>query len=214
MKSQAQGIRYTIIGLIAFIALITGLFVSQYMQKGPKIDPEKFHGTWLMKPRPLHAFKLTGTDTKVFDNESLKGNWTLMFFGFTNCGHVCPTTMAELAKTYRLLAERGVKPLQKVVMVSIDPDRDTLEKMDSYVHAFDKHFYGARGNMDVVKQMTKEMGVVYTRVSAPEEKDAENYDIQHSGAVMVFNPNGELNAFFTTPHKATDLASDYRLMLG
>jgi len=214
MASQTQGIRYTIIGLFAFVALITGLFVSQYMQKGPKIDPEKFHGTWLQKPRPINEFKLTGTDARVFDNESLKGNWTLMFFGFTNCGYVCPTTMAELAKTYRLLAEKGIKPLPNVVMVSIDPDRDTLEKMDSYVHAFDKHFYGARGDMDVVEKMTKEMGIVYTRISPPAEQDAEDYDIQHSGAVMVFNPHGELNAFFTTPHKAADLAKDYRMMVG
>ena len=214
MTLQARGIRYTIIALVAFMALVTGLFVSQYAQKGPKIDPETFHGTWLQHPRAINEFHLTGTDGSIFDNQSLKGQWTFMFFGFTNCGYLCPTTMAELGKTYRLLVDKKVQPLPKVVMISIDPSRDTLQKMNSYVHAFDKHFYGARGSSSVVQKMTKEMGVVYTRVAAPQGQDKGNYDIQHSGAVMVFNPKGELNAFFTAPHKSDDLVKDYRSIIG
>lgn len=214
MASQTQRIRYTVISLVGFIALITGLFVAQYTQKGPNVDPEKFHGTWLQAPRPINAFQLTGTDGQMFDNDSLKGNWTFMFFGFTNCGYLCPTTMAELGKTYRLLMDKGVKPLPRVVMISIDPTRDSLDTMSSYVHAFDKHFYGARGDSDVVEKMTKEMGIVYTKISQENGSPTDNYDIQHSGAVMVFNPKGELNAFFTMPHKAADLAKDYRSIVG
>lgn len=214
MKSQTRGVRYTIIGLMAFMALVTGLFVSQYIHRSPSINPETFHGTWLQHPRAINDFHLLGTDGNIFDNKSLKGHWTLMFFGFTNCGYLCPTTMAELGKTYRLLVEKNIKPLPSVVMISIDPKRDTLQKMDSYVHAFDKSFYGARGSSKTVRQMTKEMGVVYTKVSAPLEQIDNDYDIQHSGAVMVFNPKGELNAFFTAPHKSEDLAKDYRSIVG
>lgn len=135
------------------------------------------------------------------------------FFGFTNCGYLCPTTMAELAKMYRTLEEEGVQPLPRVVMVSIDPDRDNLEKLNQYVKAFDPHFYGARGSDEIVKQMTREMGIAYAKIAIPNDNDPHNYDVQHSGAVMVFNPNGELNAFFTTPHQANLLAKDYQLLV-
>jgi len=214
MAYKTSGIRYTIIALVAFMALITGLFVSQYLHKGPNVDPETFHGTWLQHPRAINEFHLTGTNGNIFDNKSLKGQWTFMFFGFTSCGYMCPTTMAELGKTYRLLVEKNIQPLPKIVMVSIDPSRDTLQKIDNYVHAFNMNFYGARGSSSVVQRMTKEMGVVFTKVSAPEGQDKNNYDIQHSGAVMVFNPKGELNAFFTAPHKSENIASDYISIVG
>lgn len=214
MATQKQGVRYTIAGLLAFVALISGIFVAQHMTRTPTIDPSKFHGTWLQSPRSIEAFALDSTEGKTFSNEDLKGQWTLMFFGFTSCGYLCPTTMAELGKTYRLLESKGVKPLPKVVMVSIDAERDNLDKMSSYVHAFDRHFHGARGEAPVVEKMAREMGIVYTRVAAPVTKEAMNYDIQHSGAIIVFNPKGELNAFFTTPHKAENLAADYRMIIG
>ncbi|MCC5792651.1 MAG: SCO family protein [Legionellaceae bacterium] len=214
MARQIQNIRYTVIGLVAFVALMAGIFVAQHWQRGSHVNPATFHGTWLETARPVNTFELTGTDGKPFTNDSLQGQWTLMFFGFTNCGYLCPTTMAELGKTYRLLADKGVSPLPKVVMITIDPARDSLHKLNSYVHAFDQHFFGARGDTEMVKQMTNEMGVVYTRVASGDDQNSENYDFQHSGAVMVFNPKGELNAFFTTPHNASDIAADYRAMLG
>ena len=74
-----------------------------------KIDSTAFHGTYLENPRTVNQFSLIGTDQKPFENKSLQGHWTLVFFGFTNCGYLCPTTMAELGKMYRLLEEKGVK---------------------------------------------------------------------------------------------------------
>lgn len=199
--------------LVGLVALFAGIFVFQHSHFKEEIDPNTFHGTYLKQSRPISDFHLTGTDGQVFDNDHLKGQWTMVFFGFTNCGYVCPTTMAELGKTYRLIKEKNIKPAPKVVMVSIDPDRDSLEKLNSYVHSFDVNFYGARGSQDKIKRMTKEMGVVYTKVLPKNNQPAENYDIQHSGAIIVFNPKGELNAFFTAPHHAEDIAEDYRKLV-
>lgn len=199
--------------LLALSALITGLLVSHFMHKEKKIDPSQFHGTILQKPREIEQFELTGVDNKPFNNQNLQGQWTLVFFGFTRCGYLCPTTMTELAKMYHLLEQKEVKPLPQVVMISIDPSRDSLEGLKHYVTHFDSHFYGARGDIDLVKKMTHEMGIAYSKVLIPNAKDPENYDIQHSGAVMLFNPKGELSAFFTTPHQADLLAQDYQLLV-
>ncbi|MDX1837534.1 SCO family protein [Legionella taurinensis] len=214
MTAQKNRINLTVILLLALVALVTGFFVSQHLHKGKKIDVSQFHGTLLETPRGVNEFSLTGIDNQPFNNQSLKGQWTLVFFGFTSCGYLCPTTMAELAKMYRSLEEKGVNPLPRVVMISIDPERDDLPKLAGYVKSFDPHFYGARGESKAIKKMTREMGIAYAKVAMPTSQDAQNYDVQHSGTVMLFNPEGELSAFFTTPHQALTLAKDYQLLVG
>ncbi|WP_454786094.1 SCO family protein [Legionella sp. WA2024007413] len=213
MSLKAKSVTFTVVVLLALAGLFSGIFVGQHFHFKKKIDVSSFHGTYLENPRQVNQFNLTGMDEKPFSNKSLKGKWTLMFFGFTNCGYVCPTTMAELSKMYRILEEKGVKNLPHVVMISIDPERDNQEKLGHYVTSFNPNFYGARGDEESIKLMTREMGIAYAKVIERGTNDATNYDIQHSGALMLFNPHGELNAFFTTPHHADLLAQDYLLLV-
>jgi len=203
----------TVAILLAVGALFTGLFVSQHIHSKKKIDATQFHGTYLDNPRTINEFSLIGTDNKPFKNSNLQGHWTLVFFGFTNCGYLCPTTMAELGKMYRLLQDKKVKELPQVVMISIDPQRDSIERLGQYVTSFQPQFFGARGEEKDIKAMTREMGVAYAKVINKDSLDPQNYDMQHSGAIMLFNPQGELNAFFTTPHRADLLAKDYILLV-
>lgn len=213
MNCKAKGVTFTVVITLAIASLFAGIFVAQHLHFKKKIDVAKFHGTYLENPRTVNQFSLIGTDQKTFDNSSLQGQWTLVFFGFTNCGYLCPTTMAEIGKMYRVLETNGVKELPHVVMISIDPDRDSLEKLSSYVASFHPSFYGARGEEASVKAMTREMGVAYAKVVDKDNPDPLAYDVQHSGALMLFNPQGELNAFFTTPHHADLLAKDYMLLV-
>ncbi|CEG58067.1 SCO family protein [Legionella fallonii] len=207
--------RVTLIAAILFslAGLLGGVLLSQHFYFKKKIDVAEFHGTYLENPRTVNQFNLTGIDQKPFNNLSLQGHWTVVFFGFTNCGYLCPTTMAEISKMYKILEEKKVKNLPHVVMISIDPDRDTLEKLGHYVTSFNSTFYGARGNEEAIKLMTREMGIAYGKVAYKDNTDPKNYDVQHSGALMLFNPQGELNAFFTTPHHADLLAKDYMLLV-
>ncbi|BCA94096.1 photosynthetic protein synthase I [Legionella antarctica] len=213
MSIKIKGVTLTVTILLALAGLFAGIFLSQHLHFKKKIDPAVFHGTYLENPRTVNQFSLTGIDQKPFDNSSLQGRWTLVFFGFTNCGYLCPTTMAEIGKMYRILDEKGLKNLPRVVMISIDPDRDSLEKLDHYVTSFHPAFYGASGEEDAIKLMTREMGIAYGKVANKDSTDPQNYDVQHSGALMLFNPQGELNAFFTTPHHADLLAKDYLLLV-
>ncbi|MDI9817852.1 MULTISPECIES: SCO family protein [unclassified Legionella] len=213
MSAKKNSVTLVVAVLLAFIAIASGIFVSHYLYSKKRIDPNQFHGTYLETPREVEQFALTDVDNKPFTNDNLHGQWTMLFFGFTNCGYLCPTTMAELGKMYRLLQQEGVKPLPHIVMISIDPDRDSLEKLQHYVKAFNPQFDGATGAEDAIKKMTREMGIAYAKIALPDTNDPQKYDMQHSGAVMLFNPRGELNAFFTTPHQATLLARDYQMLL-
>jgi protein SCO1/2 len=213
MLHKSNRIQITVVGLMAIIALVLGIFVSQFVTQPSHTDKSRFHGTWLDKPRAVSAFNLFGMDHVPFSNASLQHHWTLLFFGFTHCPSMCPTTMAELAKFYQLLESKGIKPLPQVVFISLDPDRDDLDRLTRYVTAFDPRFYGVRGDLDAVKSMAKEMGVAYAKVALSAEQQ-DSYTIEHTGTLMLLNPEGQLTAFFTMPHNAELLAEDYQLALG
>jgi len=213
MPDKTKRLTLTLVILLAIVALSSGLFVSQHMHTKKTVDAGQLHGTLLDAPRSIQPFSLTGIDHKPFNNASLQGAWTMVFFGFTHCGYMCPTTMAELGKMYRLLQAKGVNNLPQVVMISVDPERDSLTKLGHYVKAFDVHFKGARGHADAIKAMTQELGIAYLKVMRKGSDDSDHYDIEHTGSVMLFNPRGELVAFFTSPHQADLLAKDYMLLV-
>lgn len=200
----------TVIWLIAFMALMAGFFFAQHVYKKP--SKAQFHGTLLDKPRVIRPFSLTGIDHQPFDNHSLEGHWTMMFFGFTSCGSICPTTMAELGKMYRLLEAKGVETLPQVVMISIDPERDSLKTLGHYVKAFDSHFYGAKASQALIDAMTHELGIAYYKIARKDVDGVKDYTIEHTGTIMLFNPQGQLVAFFTMPHQADLLVHDYLLL--
>lgn len=213
MQSEKKRVMQTVVIVLAMMGLILGLLVSQYMHRTAKMDSSRFHGTWLDEPREVAAFNLVGAQGP-FSNASLQGRWTMMFFGFTTCPSICPTTMVELAKMTEILEKEGVKPLPQVILVSLDPERDTVKKLHQYVTAFHPQFLGARGeNVEAVKSMANEVGVAYTKVALPDDQDKQHYNIEHTGTIMLFNPEGKLNAFFTMPHRAKLLAKDYQLAI-
>ncbi len=199
--------------LLMLAGVIADIFYSKHHEAKKRAERAQFHGTLLDAPRPVKAFSLIGTDGIPFNQTSLKDQWTMVFFGFTRCGFVCPTTMAELGKMYRLLEEKHVWPLPRVVMISIDPARDDLAALRKYVTAFHPDFYGARGTEKMTKAMTTALGIAYAKVAAHPNAPAPSDDIEHTGALMLFNPAGKLAAFFTRPHQAKTLGDDYHWLI-
>lgn len=208
-RAVARTISFVLLLAVVFAGLFTHKIISA---KHPKINKELFNGTLLDKPRAINDFHLQGTDNQEFSNVSLLGNWTMMFFGFTSCGYVCPTTMAELGKTYRLLESKNSRVLPRVVMITLDPERDSLERLGQYVRAFDKHFSGARAEGSGLHSLTRDLGVAYTKVVRSGAQANSRDDIEHTGAIMLFNPQGKLVAFFTGPHAADKIADDFMLL--
>lgn len=205
--------RWGIAGM-AFVALLSGVLIYQQVEGKKAARLAQFSGTLLQSPRSIHSFSLQGIDGKEYNNQGLRGQWTFLFFGFTHCGSVCPTTMAELSKMYRILEGTGVFPKPRIVMISIDPERDTRQRLNQYVKAFHPQFYGARAAYNTIDAMTEELGIAYVKVAKPHQENADDFEIDHTGTLILFNPDGKLAAFFTMPHKASQLAADYQLLVG
>ncbi len=208
-----------ILFIVAVCVVVTGIALFGKMQQSktkPVLAQTKslvIDGTLLPKPKVLTPFQLTATTGQAFSPKSLVGHWTMVFFGFTNCALVCPTTMTEMNKMYVSLQKKLPKAkLPKVVMVSVDPQRDSLNRINGYVHAFNKHFMGARGDIEHVKQLAQQMNVVFTKLSAKDGQPG-HYTISHSAEVMVLNPNGDLVAFLSYPHKAKQMVHDYQVII-
>ncbi|OYV53161.1 MAG: hypothetical protein B7X00_02100 [Legionella sp. 21-45-4] len=127
----------------------------------------------------------------------------MLFFGFTHCPSLCPTTMQALAGMMEQLQATHFSPLPRVVLISVDPNRDNLITLAQFVHTFNPDFYAARGNLVSPSQLAKQFGIGLE----------VSHTIEHTGTILVINPEGQLAAFLTTPHHAENLAQDYRQIL-
>lgn len=194
-----------VLPLLGGVGIILGIIVgvcSQQWYRPPAMD--QFHGTWIEPAREIQSFAFEGIDKQAFTQSQLQGRWTWVFFGFTTCPQLCPTTMAKLAKAYQQLKQQGVSPLPRIVMMTLDPKQDTLAKLGQYVHRFEPDFYGAKGKKAQMASFAHELGIAYIQTSNT---------IEHTGAVMVLNPEGKLQAFFNSPFSASELVENHQLLI-
>jgi protein SCO1 len=169
-------------------------------------------GTILAKPMPLAQFSLDGFKGE-FTNKNFIGHWTLLFFGFSNCPYVCPTTLAQLNLMFKQLKAEGLgHNLPQVVMVSVDPERDSVERMHSYVTSFNPAFIGLRTSEANTSALTKAMTVSFAKVQAPGD-DSKRYTITHTATITVVGPQGKIRAYLSYPHKARVMARDYSVII-
>jgi len=193
-------------GLIAALAAALGLALGVVFMQPKAVHIES--GTLLQPPRALPAFTLTDVDNRPFTNASLQGHWSVIFAGFATCPDVCPTTLNTLKG---VMADLG--PLAKqvqVVLLSIDPERDTPARLKSYVQYFDPSFTGATGPNSELDKLARAMSFVYAKVPGA---TPETYTMDHSAALMLINPQGQLAGFFTTPHRREVLAADLTALI-
>jgi len=196
------------LALISFIAIYFGLLRQRAPIRVAHID-----GFVVTDPKDISEFKLTDNAGQVFNKDSLKGRWTMLFFGFTNCGMVCPTTMAALSQMYQTLSDQLPKEmLPQIVMISVDPERDTVQRMNEYVTSFNPHFIGARAEMPQIEALEKEFHLVAVKMQA-DGQGKNHYMINHSAEILVINPDGKLQAFMSYPHKPEQMVQDYKSLL-
>ncbi len=154
------------------------------------------------------AFSLTDHNGKRRSLEDFRGQVVVMFFGFAHCPDVCPTTLAELAGAVKKLGPRGEKV--QVLLVTIDPERDTPEILAKYVTAFNPEFLALRGNADETARVAKEFKVIYQKVAGPR---AENYTMDHSAGSYIFDRQGRLRLYVGYGRGADVFAHDLDLLL-
>lgn len=169
-------------------------------------------GTLLPERRALAPFVLTDTEGAPFTEASLRGRWTLLGFGFANCPDVCPMLLGTFRDVHRRLAERGLADEVRFVFVSVDPERDDLPSLKSFVSYFDPSFLGATGPHPELQRLTSQLGVMYQR--SGEGDSALGYLVDHSATLLLIDPKGRRAAVFSAPHEPEGLAGDLTALLG
>ena len=183
--------------LLALVAAAGGVWVAK---RTSDQAPQLTSGTWLPQPRPVPEVSLIDQSGKPFTTRSLEGHPTLMFFGFTHCPDVCPTTLARLAQVVKV----ANVPDLKVLLVSVDPERDTPQLLEHYVHAFSPDFGGVTGKPEEIQRLAKEFGVAIAKV----DLGGGEYTVDHSAVVMLLNRRGQRVALFTPPYEVASVAAD------
>jgi protein SCO1 len=196
--------RYWIsVGALAAAAAIAGVYVSRLVNQ-PAM-PALESGTALPQPRVLAPFALRDTRNAAATPASLRGQPTLVFFGFTHCPDVCPTTLGLLAIVQKevAVADKNLAGL-KVALISVDPERDTPERLGRYVSSFGGDFIGLTGSAPEIVNATRAFGVASARV----DLGGGNYTMDHSATVFALDSNARIVAVFTPPLRADALARD------
>ncbi len=157
-------------------------------------------GTWLPQPRALVDFHLEDLAGAEFNLKSLRGHPTLLFFGFTNCPDVCPTTLATLTQVQRSAPLPGTQ----VVFITIDPERDSAANLQVYLGAFNKSFTGVRGTAAALAPLLKNLGAIAVRQNLPDG----SYTMDHSATLYLLDTRGRLVAVFSPPFSAPKLTAD------
>jgi protein SCO1/2 len=200
---------------VGIVALLAGVWLALRVL-GPNVPtgataPALTTGTLLPQRRVLAPFALTDTTGTPFTEASLEGHWTLLAFGYASCPDVCPLLLATFRDVHRRLAERQLAGQLRFVFVSVDPERDDLPSLKSYVAYFDPSFLGATGPHPELQRLTRQLGVVYQR--AAEGESALGYLVDHSATLLLIDPKGRFAAVFSAPHDAPGLAADIGALL-
>ena len=204
-EQSKSGIYKTLYILLGIISLVIGLTVAKVLgifNKGLDLESEtlKDKGVYIFSsPRQLSAFSLTSHDAQPFELEQFKQHWSLVFFGYTSCPDVCPTTLSMLNKVKTLSDGKGYESKDfQTVMMTVDPARDTVEQLKTYVPFFNPSFIGVTGNVDTIAALATEFHVVFAK-SAGESDDPDVYHMDHSGHIAIVNPHGLYHGFMRPP---------------
>lgn len=193
-------ILYSVLGFVTLIILAVLAFTW--------LRPPELHGTVLQAPDLPSDFTLINQRGETVHLRDLQGKWTLLYFGYTFCPDVCPTTLADLKAMKAALGDKADKA--QVVFVSLDPARDTPERLDAYMNAFDPSFIGLTGTPEAIDAAATEFGVFYEKHAA---EGASGYLIDHTATVNVVDPKGYLRMVIPYGVAGADIAADLQYFM-
>jgi protein SCO1 len=193
--------------VVAIVAIGAGALVARaVLDRTQARNPGVTTATVIAPARPLPDFSLVDQTGAPFDKNRLRGHWSLVFFGFTHCPDVCPTTLAMLAQVEKKIAAAPPAVAPQIILVSVDPERDKPEQLAQYVKFFSPTFTGVTGPVAAIDDFTRVLGIPVARTPLPNG----DYTVDHSAAILLFDPEAALHALFSGPHSADAIAADYR----
>ena len=207
--------RTTVLILLVALATGAGLWAAEYFHdrrnvSGPALQTVRR----LTTPRELPAFTLQQSDRTQLVPGELRGHWTVVFLGFTYCPDVCPTTLAELAQAQKRWVALPESTRPRVLFVSVDPERDTIEKIGEYAHAFHKDTLAATADVPSLEKFAKSLSLVFAKVPPADGAPADQYAVDHSAALVVLDPQGRMAGVIQPPFVPKAIAEDLIALTG
>jgi len=197
---------------VVLAAMLGGVWLAAtYRENGSRaiLLPDRVM-TLFPDPKPLTAFAFTDHENRVFDLSRLKGKWSFLFFGYTHCPDICPTTLAILARAHENIVKStvGAKDVQ-FVFISVDPNRDTAGNLKQYVSFFDTTFLGVTGDDAQLGKLAGQLGAAYEVAITP---GLDNYPVYHSAAVFLVDPRARYHAVFAPPLDAESISKRFKVL--
>lgn len=206
-NSQARGIKVTVAAIAIFMLVVVASFI--YRVQMPRVLTEsemKINGAYMFEtPRNIGEFELIDHHGATFGPARFEGRWTLVFFGFTTCPDVCPTTLSFLNDFIGQLEGTEVDDTA-VVMITVDPARDSVEQLAGYVPFFNPNFVGVTGEFLEIHRVATALNTPFRKVPG----QGENYQVDHSSNVVLINPRGDYHGFFKAPLDMPKMKLTYR----
>ena len=198
--------------IVIFIVTVLGLFINKLTTPRTLSNDELLvNGLFLFdQPKDISDFEFYSSDQTSFTKSDLIGNWTLMYFGFTNCPDECPTTMYQLSKLIKILREKNFDLSNKQwVLVSIDPERDTPEMIDKYAKGFDQDFLGVSNARPMLLSLATQLSVNNVMPKHANHMDHSHLD-NHVNNIILLNPKGQFAGIFRPPFEVSRLSLTYQ----
>ncbi len=192
---QRRGIALTIGLMVLFMTVVLALFFNKITTpRVLSVQELRANGTYVFEqPRIVRDFSLLDQSGQAFGLEQLQGKWTLMFFGFTACPDVCPTTLSLLREVKAKL-QPEIAEQTRFVLVSVDPARDTVAQMATYMPHFDEEFIGLTGEFLQIKRLANQLNMAFVKVP-----QGDDYTVDHSANLAIINPYGHYHGFIKPP---------------
>jgi protein SCO1/2 len=184
--------RTTLVVLVCALAAAFGFWAAQHRLAAQVAGPQLRVVRLFDQPRELPAFSLQQSDGTPLVPGELQGHWTLVFLGFTHCPDVCPTTLSQLAQAQKQWAALPEATRPRVLFVSVDPDRDTPDRVGEYAHAFHRDTLAATADIPALEAFARSLSLVFMKVPAPAGAPADQYSVDHSAAIAVLDPRARM----------------------
>lgn len=195
----------TILILFALTALILGLTVTKALNGRGEADSAGLTEAGIIllaQSRSVPAVSMTDQNGQPVQLDQLKGKWSLLFFGYTYCPDICPTTLAQLRQVKGALPKETLDHLQ-VVLVSVDPARDTPQQLKQYLAYFDKDFVGLAGSIEDTQTLSHALSIPFI----PADTRKPGYTVDHSGNLAIVGPDGRQRGFIRAPFDTQKLVA-------
>lgn len=204
--------RNTLIILAIAVGVGLALVATRFITPKPAPGPAMQTVTLLPLPRTIPAFSLRQSDGTPLIPGELHGHWTLVFLGFTFCPDVCPTTLTDLAQAQRQWEVLPESTRPRVLFISVDPERDTPDRIGEYAHAFHPDTLAATGDIPSLEAFARSLSLVFMKVSPEPGAAADQYSIDHSAGIAVLDPQGRMAGVIQPPFQPPAIANDLLLL--